>query len=1598
MVLENKVNTTPVDYAVLHQLSQDFEKRFVPQTELSAEQAFWSQNPMNSSDPSPSKRPTKVEVLKELPKVIMVNTSLKKLKHYLAGFDVVIKERTTTTYITNSSWGFEHIKACFRDEIIPFVKALKDIFNTFDQYLIDELTEVQNVFHQMEHAVEQHQSASVNMHECKKCLELKTELLNKKDFIEKETYDKLALSFDQYFELNKLKAHSQEKDTVIRKLKERIKSLSGNMNKDKIKMEIEEIETINIELDHRVSKLITKNEHLKQTYKKLYDSIKPTRVRSKEQCDALINQVNQTSIEISDLNANLQEQGVKLSTSANGSQPSGNTKKHKIQQIASSTQKNKVEAHPRTIRSSLKNKNYRPTGRTFTIVGNACPLTRITTTTKVPLKKPTAIETDKPKPVATLVYSRKPRKSKTSVPACKPKIIKFVSTNNTEPSKSWGSIVSDVSSSSLDECSENLGKLQPKSDIDIFIGYTPTKKAFRIYNRRTRRIIKTIHVDFDELTTMASEHSSLKPALHEMTPIAVSSRLIPNPPPSTLFVPPSRTDWDILFQPLFDELLTPPPSVDLRAPEVLAPIAEVVAPELAESTGIRRVVPRNYNPKGERFLIASCFPTPSLASTMTDNRTMAEMLHAPTEGCAEAIIVPPVLAEQFELKHSLINMMTSEQFFGLEKDNPHDHIRAARRWLEKEPLHSITTWDDLVSKFINEFFPPSRTMNLRNEISNFQQKFDESFHEAWERYKDLLRTCPHHGFTELHQLDTFYNALNPADQDSLHATAGDNLLEKSPQDALTIIENKSKVKAIEEIFITCGAAGNYNQGNLGYRPQGVANAMRPPCFAQPNVQNNQNQFDQPQGFNRATIFNQEQPYQATAQSNQNFHLNELEKIKRMNDVSLKAMQNQIDMMNTASTSGSGSLSSNTVANPKGELKAITTRNRLATYGHIVPTPPKFVTLEKDECVEETYTDPYLIEYTIKVPPPPVQKPKPPVQRHFVLHTRDSLLPHILINLMPLSVWKKLGLPDLIPTQMTLELANRAICTPDGIVRDVFVPVGKFTFPADFVVVDYESDHRVPLILGRPFLRTARALIDVHSKEMILCDRDERLALNMKHDTANYSNHHHRDSVNLINIFNISSEDCLEDLVSNKQSGNPTFSLHKEIASPKVTHVIHDSKGCNFLSEDFPDIDSFNNIHPYFDDDPLSGSTTYSANTLLEEFADELALITYPPDYNDNHSIDQSDLVNLDDLFVDPTLEMFTDEQPPDYSFPPRFDVYLDDFLEIESDADNFDDDSFDSKGEKIKESKLLIDQLDLSCDILSEYDSFNSQDFSRDDDFPSLDTKDKVFNQGILIQEKSVTIITRVAQEKKLAVSSTSLLFEDIDPPFYELLVFKEVPNSMRLLLFSFENKEKVFKPGIYTFEKVYSCFLTKLSHLVKKVEKSPVTPSASNSQTSAETQSLVISTDVEEENHDLNVAHMNNDPFFGIPIPENDSKSSSLDVIPIVVHTIAPNFEHVIKWTKDHPLDNIVDEFERPVSTRVQLMNKPYFINTTLFSHPFYFIKEQVKNIVVELYFVNMEYQLADIFTKALSRERFEFLINKLGMRSFTPETLKQLADEAEE
>nr|GEW95634.1 hypothetical protein [Tanacetum cinerariifolium] len=284
MVLEKKVNTTP--------------------------------NSMNSLDPYPSCRPNKVKVPKELPKVSMVDTSLKKLKHHLAGFDVVVKERTTATTITEGSWGFEHTKACFRDEIIPFVKALKDIFNTFDQYSIDELTEEKGLI----------------------IVALKDELTKHK---RKALVDNA----------------SQEQAVILREVVEQGKSQKPlNNSLDHACKYTKRIQELLILIRQTCPSINNSNDKLMAMTPKNKDK----RVRFIEPVTSSGN-TNIKTASSSNLVSNkpaLSSTGVKLSIYASGSQPSGNTKKDKIQRPPSSTQKNKVEAHPRTVKSSLKNKNY----------------------------------------------------------------------------------------------------------------------------------------------------------------------------------------------------------------------------------------------------------------------------------------------------------------------------------------------------------------------------------------------------------------------------------------------------------------------------------------------------------------------------------------------------------------------------------------------------------------------------------------------------------------------------------------------------------------------------------------------------------------------------------------------------------------------------------------------------------------------------------------------------------------------------------------------------------------------------------------------------------------------------------------------------------------------------------------------------------------------------------------------------------------------------------------------------------------------------------------------------------------------------------------
>ncbi|GJV14012.1 reverse transcriptase domain-containing protein [Tanacetum coccineum] len=575
--------------------------------------------------------------------------------------------------------------------------------------------------------------------------------------------------------------------------------------------------------------------------------------------------------------------------------------------------------------------------------------------------------------------------------------------------------------------------------------------------------------------------------------------------------------------------------------------------------------------------------------TMADNRTMAQLLEAPTEGYEDAIVVPEITANNFEIKHGLLNLVQNKQFFGHDKEDPHAHIRyfnkitstmkfpnvpstsvklmlfpfslegAARIWLEKEPPRSILTWDDLVSKFINKFFPPSKTTNLRNEITRFQQKFDETFYEAWDRFNDLLRGCPHHGFSELHQLDTFYNALNSNDQDSLNSAAGGNFLDKMPRECLKIIESKSKVrqsrskaivskvstssstpavssdvaelkdmvralildkknqtpapapvKAIEQSCVTCG-------GGHSYQNCPATDAT----FIIDNIQE---------------YVNQPPAYQAPVPQTQGVSKIDFDNYVKANDAVLGNMQNQVanlmDMLSKFETSNTASTS--------------------GTYFRLLL--PKV--MNRDTEVTKDIMLPTNNGSTKDVQPPVVQGLKTcnalcrvSAQGNYTLADLGAS-----INLMPYSVWKDLSLPELTPPCMTLDLADRSITKPIGIAKDVHLMVGKFQFLADFVVVDFEPDPRVPLILGRSFLKTSRALIDVYEGEITLRVGKEVITFNLD-QTSRYTANYNHMTAKRIDVIELACEEYSQEVLGFSDSvtyGNPSPDYDRIVSNSSPT--------------------------------------------------------------------------------------------------------------------------------------------------------------------------------------------------------------------------------------------------------------------------------------------------------------------------------------------------------------------------------------------------------------------------------------------------------------
>nr|GEV40711.1 hypothetical protein [Tanacetum cinerariifolium] len=758
----------------------------------------------------------------------------------------------------------------------------------------------------------------------------------------------------------------------------------------------------------------------------------------------------------------------------------------------------------------------------------------------------------------------------------------------------------------------------------------------------------------------------------------------------------------------------------------------------------------------------------SPVDTMADQRTIAELLCAPTEGYAEAIVVPPIFAEHFKLKHSFINMITSDQFFGIEKDNPHDHIP------NQDSLNSAAGGNLL----------ERRTQDVLTIIEN-KSKVHNS------RNKSIVSQSDANSFS-FSEIAKLTHAVNQQTNDVTTAmTAILKQFQATPPLA--------SVKAVEEICVTCGG---YNQGNN---------------------------------------FNQDTSYQAPIQQNQVVPLSELEKIKKINEINIKAMQTQInnvknELRNEMKTSIQASMSNQT-----NELKNMMDsffQMCIACTSGSGPLPSNIIanSKEEDERTGETLTDSELAEYTIKVPPPLMLKA--------LLSNKEKLLE--LAN-TPLNENCSAVILKKLPEKLGDHRKFLILCGFSELKCKALVNLGAsinlmplslelqemslfrlkcLHSPLILSSLIMRAILEFPLILGRHFLRTARALIDVHEEEMILRDGDERLTLNMRHGTSSYSNQSHKESINMINIYNNSYVDYLKDLfATNHLSGNPTFSSHTNFTSPEVIN-------------------------------PLSSNTTSSSpNHLLEEFADELALTTFPPgnidisfdiesdlreiEYMLNHeptkemdsilkdSVDECNLTDPNNDLVDTIPEMFTDEHTLDYSSPPLYDDVDDDLVELKSDNDDVYDDPFDSKEDKIQESKLLIDELDppRSSNFLPspEDDSILYEDFSKVEALPSTVNEDKVFNPGILIHENLYEVTNRLAPDKnvkKISSSNASLILEDFNPPLYELSFHKEVPGSETLLSFSFENKEKVFNPGILTSKGVHTFLLSELSHRGPKAFK----------------------------------------------------------------------------------------------------------------------------------------------------------------------------------
>nr|GEV29408.1 hypothetical protein [Tanacetum cinerariifolium] len=569
---------------------------------------------------------------------------------------------------------------------------------------------------------------------------------------------------------------------------------------------------------------------------------------------------------------------------------------------------------------------------------------------------------------------------------------------------------------------------------------------------------------------------------------------------------------------------------------------------------------------------------------MADQRTMAQLLQAPTEGYEDAFVVQAITADNFELKHGLLTLVQNKQFFGHDKEDPHARIHYFNKITSTLKLSNVpnTSIKLMLFPFSLEvkhgidskiFFEPVPIMVFQNYISliRFTTLYQDSLNSA----AGVSTTTSTSGVSpDVAELKDMVKAL---------------LLDKKSQN-----QSPAPVKAVEESCVTCGV--NFNQGNTSYRPPMMSNQIRPPGFSPvPNNQNvqrnNQNRFIPNQ--NRGNNFNQGpvyqppvfQPsaypapaYQATAPQTKGVSKGDFSAYVKANDAVMKNMQthgqnmqnqltNLTDLItkfvnsNTASTSSSGTLPSNTIANPKSDLKAITTRSGVSqnepevtkdtmnhtNNGNTKDVQPQAVQSESPVLISKPVTSP-ISELVIS--PVSASKPNPKASILYPSRRNDESST-VLLKKLP----EKLGDPGkfLIPCDF-LELADRSISRPVGVAEDVYVKVGSFHFLADFVVVDFDADPRVPLILGRSFLKTGRALIDVFEGELTLRVGKEAITFNLD-QTSRYSAKYSDMTAKRINVINMACEEYSQEVLGfydTISSGNPTPYYDQIVSATSLT--------------------------------------------------------------------------------------------------------------------------------------------------------------------------------------------------------------------------------------------------------------------------------------------------------------------------------------------------------------------------------------------------------------------------------------------------------------